>query len=191
MYYLEYSNVELTDKLKELQNYKNDLQKILFEEKLQSNKYEFQMQEYKNQQVDSKDALERTKNSNTAIKQMIENSKFLISRMYRENNFVEKLRWLKTLMAKLDSSFTQMQSNKTFRDKYLENKGEQIEMSENQVESKIELRYFNTIKGILERENNFVNNKINTYNTISKKTDKVIEFQNTKFTKDENFLLNN
>lgn len=64
-------------------------------------------------------------------------------------------------------------------------------MDENQVESRVELRQFNTIKGILERDGNFVNNKINTYNTISKKTELVIEHQKHKFTKDENFLLNN
>jgi len=41
---LEYSNVELTEKLQELTKYKNDLQKILFDEKLQSNKYNTQME---------------------------------------------------------------------------------------------------------------------------------------------------
>jgi len=64
-------------------------------------------------------------------------------------------------------------------------------MEENQVESRVELRYFNTIKGILERDGNFVNNKVDTYNIMSKKTEKVIEHQKIKFTKDENFLLNN
>jgi len=39
------------------------------------------MQQYKDDQIDEKEALEKTKNSNTAITQMIENSKFLISRM--------------------------------------------------------------------------------------------------------------
>lgn len=64
-------------------------------------------------------------------------------------------------------------------------------MEENQVESRVELRYFNTIKGILERDGNFVNNKVDTYNIMCKKTEKVIEHQKLKFTKDENFLLNN
>lgn len=122
---------------------------------------------------------------------MIENSKFLISRMYRENNFVAKLKWLKTLTNKLAQGFEQMQSNKNIKEKYLDNKAEKIEMEENQVESRVELRYFNTIKGILERDGNFVNNKIDTYNTMAKKTEKVIEHQKHKFTKDENFLLSN
>lgn len=117
MYYLEYSNVELTDKLSELIKQKDELQKILFDEKLQSNKYESQMQQYKVDQIDEKEALEKTKNSNTAITQMIENSKFLISRMQRENNFVEKLKWMKTLMVKLESSFSQMQNNKRINTK--------------------------------------------------------------------------
>jgi len=48
---------------------------------------------------------------------MIENSKFLISRMYRENNFAAKLKWLKTLTFKLTSSFEKMESNKNIREK--------------------------------------------------------------------------
>lgn len=64
-------------------------------------------------------------------------------------------------------------------------------MEENQVNTRVELRQFNTIRGILDRDNNFVNNKINTYNSMMKKTDKVIEHQKHKFTKDENFLLSN
>lgn len=75
------------------------------------------MQQYKVDQIDEKEALEKTKNSNTAITQMIENSKFLISRMQRENNFVEKLKWMKTLMVKLESSFSQMQNNKRINTK--------------------------------------------------------------------------
>lgn len=75
------------------------------------------MEDQIKKQAESKDNLERTKNSNTAITQMIENSKFLISRMYRENNFAAKLKWLKTLMNKLKSSFEQMHSNKRIKDK--------------------------------------------------------------------------
>lgn len=75
------------------------------------------MQQYKVDQINEKEALEKTKNSNTAITQMIENSKFLISRMQRENNFVEKLKWMKTLMVKLESSFSQMQNNKRINTK--------------------------------------------------------------------------
>lgn len=65
-------------------------------------------------------------------------------------------------MRKLESSFDQMQSNKRIKAKYLENKAEKIEMEENAVNTRVELRQFNTIRNILDRDNNFVNNKINT-----------------------------
>jgi hypothetical protein len=64
-------------------------------------------------------------------------------------------------------------------------------MNENQLSSRVELRQFETIKNILDKEKEFTNNKINTYNTMITKTNKVIEHQKHKFTKDENFLLSN